>query len=162
MPSDFLTASRQFPSSFNLRGFGPNFCAASVLFVSRFVVVILRSVPLACKWRAIDQSLSFCRFDAHDGALTIVKLAVVPHKVEPPQVPMQVFPADVVVDAHESAFHQCVTAFRRIRVYVTTHVFLGCLAHGVMSRIFWANAFVGRKLIERCEHGCPLPPESLP
>ncbi len=81
--------------------------------------------------------------NASNRALAIVQLAIVPQKIELPQIPMQIFAADVVVDAHDPALHKRMAALRCVRVNVAASIFFRSMGNTYRDRKFRADAAVG-------------------
>src|SRR5208337_5519644 len=61
---------------------------------------------------------------------------------------MQVFAANVVIDAHDTALYESMAAFRCVRMNVTASKFFCRMGHCFMAaRIFFAESTVGSKFI---------------
>jgi hypothetical protein len=69
-----------------------------------FFLLTNSSVLLCSEWVFVHQTFSFRSLDSEDGALTIVKVAVIPQEIELPQIAVQILAADVVVDSDEPRF----------------------------------------------------------
>ena len=66
---------------------------------------------------------------------------------------MQVFPADVVIDADDPALHKCVAALDCIGVNVAIHILFQLVAnHAMAAREMLANALVRGEFVRynRC------------
>src|SRR5206468_3522403 len=61
-----------------------------------------------------------------------IHLAIVPEEIELPQIAVQIFAANVVIDADQSATNQSMAAFRSVHVNVATCVFHRAVAHRLM------------------------------
>jgi hypothetical protein len=122
---DFFTRSFQFPLSFNLSAFGPGvafFLEWFELLTAFFLLTSLNILPLR-NWVFVHQSLSFGCFHGKDGAFAIIQLPIVPEEIELPEIAMQIFAADVVIDADETAPDECMAAFRSVNVDIATRIF---------------------------------------
>ena len=108
---DFLTALFQSPLIFNRSGSGPR--GTGVVFFA-----FLRMI-----WgRVVGQTLSFRRFDCQHCSLTVIQFATIPEEIKLPEIPVQIFLADIVVDADDAPLYQREGTLRRVRVNVTTGV----------------------------------------
>jgi|ERR1039458_2002160 hypothetical protein len=83
--SDSLTASRQSPCSLSVSGFGPG----GLVCGFGFLIAFFSSCVSVYQWFFIHQPFPFGCLYCCDRALSIVELAMVPHKVKLPQIPMQ-------------------------------------------------------------------------
>ncbi len=90
---DFFTASCHLPSILRVSGFGP--LLAGFFFAGLDMI-----------WRRlVSQPLSLCRFYRQNRSLAVIHSAIVPEKVVLPEIAMQVFPADIVINANDTALH---------------------------------------------------------
>src|SRR5258708_6183078 len=60
---------------------------------------------------------------------------------------MQIFAADIMVNANNPALHKSMAALCGVRVNVAPSVFFRRVANGAVLRVLWANASVGRKFV---------------
>ena len=74
-----------------------HFCGASSMrhIISAYLI----------RWRLVHKPLSFRLSDRQHRALAIIHLASVPQEIVLPEIPMQVFAADVVIDTHDAALY---------------------------------------------------------
>lgn len=119
------------PLSFNPSAFGPGvafFLEWFELLTPFFLLTVLNIRSLR-NWIFVHQALSLCRFDYRDGAFSVIHLPIVPKKIELPKIPMQIFAADVVVDADETATNQSMTALSGVDVNIASRIFLCAMAN---------------------------------
>ena len=84
-----------FSSNLSAFGLGLAFLEWFELFTAFFLLTVLNILPLR-KWVFVHQTLAFGGLYRCNRALAIIELAIVPEKIELPQIAMQVLPADVV------------------------------------------------------------------
>jgi hypothetical protein len=75
--------------------------------------------------RFVPQTLTLCESDQSSRPLAIVYGAIVPNEIKLPEIPMQIFLADVMVHAHDAALYQRKRAFGGIGVNVAANLFFG-------------------------------------
>lgn len=99
---------------------------------------------LLCGWRTIHEPPSLCHPDYGSGALAVVHLAEIPEKIEVPQIAMQIFLADVVVDSRNTALQNRECALCRVGVNVAAHILPRSVCNSVMTASeFLADSHVG-------------------
>ena len=133
---DFFTASCHLPSILRVSGLGP-------VLVGCFFLAGLDMV-----WgRLVCEPLSLSRFYRQNRSLAVIQPAVVPKKIVL-EIPMQVFAADVVVDAHNAALHKRMAAFRCVRVDFAARVLFSCMANmGMAADEVFADAGISAVLV---------------
>jgi hypothetical protein len=117
--------SLQLPFSFSLSALGPGvafFLEWFELFTALFLFTSLNILSLR-KWVSVHQPLSLGCFHGKNGAFAIVQLPIVPEEIELPEIAMQVFAADVVIDADETATNKGMAAFCSVNVDIATCIF---------------------------------------
>lgn len=135
MDRDFFTRAFQSPLSFSLSAFGPGvafFLEWFELLTAFFFFTSFNILPL-CNWVFVHQTLSLGCFHGKDGAFAIVQLPIVPEEIELPKIAMQIFAADVVVDADEAAPDERMAAFRSINVDIATRILKRPMADCLVS-----------------------------
>src|SRR6266571_113813 len=96
----------------------------------------------------ISKALVVCCTDRGNGALPIIKLAVVVPELEFAQVAVQVLFRNTVVNAVKPAPQHPEEALNRVRMHVAPDVFIRAMAHGFMAaRVLFANAAIARPFI---------------
>jgi len=105
------------------------------------------SEPFLVRRLLIHEPLSFRCLHCQNGALSVVHLAIVPQKIEVPQIAMQVFLTDVVVDASDPALYKRMAAFRCVRMSRPTSVFFRGMADRCVTRKLRANSAISGELI---------------
>jgi hypothetical protein len=99
---DFFTRSLQLPLSFNRSAFGPGVAFFFLEWFELFTAIFLvtnSSVPLLDKWVFVHQPLSFGSLYRRYRSFAIIHLPIVPHEIKLPEIPLQIFATDIVVDA---------------------------------------------------------------
>jgi hypothetical protein len=81
----------------------------------------------------MDQTFSFCGLYDCNITLAIAHASIVPHEVKLPEIAMQVFAANVVVDANETTTNKRMAAFSSVNVSLTPSVFKSAMANGFMA-----------------------------
>ena len=100
--------------SFNLSAFGPGVAFFLEWFelLTAFLFFTFLSVRLLLRHSVcVPQTSSLGPLDRGNSAFAIIHLPIVPEEIELPQITVQVFAADVVIDADESTSNESVTAF---------------------------------------------------
>ena len=95
----------QSPFNFSLSAFGPGvafFLEWFELLIAFFFLTFISVRLLLRHWVCVSQTLSFSSLDRCNRALSVIHLPIVPEKIELPEIAMQVFAADVVIDADET------------------------------------------------------------
>ena len=123
---DFFTRSFQLPFSLSRSALGPGvtfFLEWFELFTAFFFLFTSLNILSLRNWVFVHQTLSLGCFHGKDGALAIVQLPIIPKEIELPEVAMQIFAANVVIDTDETAPDKCMAAFRSVNVDIATRIF---------------------------------------
>jgi hypothetical protein len=108
--------------SFSRSALGPGaafFLEWLELLTAFFLLTSLNILSLR-NWVFVHQPLSLGCFHGKDGAFAIVELPIVPEEIELPEIAMQIFSADVVINTDQATSDECMAAFRSVDVDIAT------------------------------------------
>ena len=98
--------------------------------------------------RPVHHPLALCGLDRQHGALSVIQFTPIPEKIELPKIAVEIFLADVVVDADDAALDESKTAFDRVGIDRPTRIFFAAVSDCQMAaREVLSNALIPTMLI---------------
>jgi hypothetical protein len=98
-----------------------------------FLVSLVISITLVRGWLSVHHALAFGCFDCQNRALSVIQLPSIPEKIRLPQVAMEIFGADIVVDANDAALQKSMAALGSVCVYVAANIFFDSMLYYIVT-----------------------------